>query len=254
MSQIHADFLRPLEVVMTSERLIKSKSRVQKHGEVFTPSWMVQKMLKTEGIKEACENIETTFLEPAAGEGNFLIAILSKKLDMVAEKYSKSLVQYENFSLYALSTLYGIELLEDNAQICTMNLFDVYKDMYAQVADKFDQSIRKNVKDSAMTIISANIAQGNFLTRKTASGTSIVFSEWKMTNKLTKATKNIKVQRTEYSLDDIFSCNENKAGSQKRSIRRLDLFSEFDDSDNLKLNYIECKIVDAYKEEAEFDE
>lgn len=50
-----------------AENLIKSKQRVQKHGEVFTPSWMVQKMLDTPGIKEACETVSATFLEPAAG-------------------------------------------------------------------------------------------------------------------------------------------------------------------------------------------
>ena len=66
---IQTDFLRTLEVGMTSEKLIKSKERVQKHGEVFTPSWMVQKMLDTEGVKEACEHLTATFLEPAAGDG-----------------------------------------------------------------------------------------------------------------------------------------------------------------------------------------
>ena len=60
---IQMDFLRPLEVGMTSEELIKSKARVQKHGEVFTPSWMVQKMLDTEGVKEACEHLTATFLD-----------------------------------------------------------------------------------------------------------------------------------------------------------------------------------------------
>ena len=45
------------------ENLIKSKHRVQKHGEVFTPSWMVQKMLDTPGVKEACETVSATFLE-----------------------------------------------------------------------------------------------------------------------------------------------------------------------------------------------
>lgn len=58
---------------MTSEKLIKSKERVQKHGEVFTPSWMVQKMLDTEGVKEACENLIAIILESAAGDGNFLV-------------------------------------------------------------------------------------------------------------------------------------------------------------------------------------
>ena len=72
-----------------SEGLIKSKKRVQQHGEVFTPAWMVKKMLDTPGIKEACENIYATFLEPAAGDGNFLLAILERKLKAVTEQYDK---------------------------------------------------------------------------------------------------------------------------------------------------------------------
>ena len=72
------------------ENLIKSKKRVQKHGEVFTPSWMVQKMLDTPGIKETCENISATFLEPSAGDGNFLQAILERKLSAVIMQRSRS--------------------------------------------------------------------------------------------------------------------------------------------------------------------
>ena len=77
---------------------------------------MVEKMLGVDGIKEACENLLTTFLEPAAGDGNFLKAILKHKLEMVTRKYATTLLRYENYSLLALSTIYGIELLEDNAQ------------------------------------------------------------------------------------------------------------------------------------------
>src|SRR5690625_3627740 len=86
------------------ENLIKSKQRVQKHGEVFTPRKIVNKMLDLPEIKEACENVLATFLEPAAGEGAFLVAILERKLNMVAKKYNKDLKQYENYSLLALTT------------------------------------------------------------------------------------------------------------------------------------------------------
>ncbi len=71
------------------ENLIKSKQRVQKHGEVFTPAWMVQKMLDTPGVKEACESVYKTFLEPSAGDGNFLQAILERKLKAVVRQYDK---------------------------------------------------------------------------------------------------------------------------------------------------------------------
>ena len=71
------------------ENIIKSKERVQKHGEVFTPSWMVQKMLDTPGIREKTADIYATFLEPSAGDGNFLEAILQRKLSAVTRNYDK---------------------------------------------------------------------------------------------------------------------------------------------------------------------
>src|SRR5690625_6052403 len=113
-----------------NERIIKSRSRVQKHGEVFTHKRIVNQMLDTPEIKKACESLTTTFLEPAAGEGAFLVAILERKLNMVSKKYSNNLVQYENYSLLALTTLYGIELLEDNTQTCVMNMYQHYYDSY----------------------------------------------------------------------------------------------------------------------------
>lgn len=85
------------------ENLIKSRQRVQKHGEVFTPSWMVQKMLDSPGITEACENVSATFLEPSAGDGNFLQAILERKLTAVVEQYNER--NWKTKSLIALSSI-----------------------------------------------------------------------------------------------------------------------------------------------------
>lgn len=99
-----------------NESIIKCKRRVQKHGEVFTPKKIINLMLDQPGIKEACENLTATFLEPSAGEGAFLVNILERKLKMVARDYNNNIKQFENYSLLALSTLYGIELLEDNTQ------------------------------------------------------------------------------------------------------------------------------------------
>ena len=104
------------------ENLIKSKHRVQKHGEVFTPSWMVQKMLDTPGIKEACENVSATFLEPSAGDGNFLQAILERKLASVIKQYGKR--YWKTKSLIALSSIYGIEFLEDNLEVVYREIND----------------------------------------------------------------------------------------------------------------------------------
>jgi len=244
-----------------SEKLIKSKYRVQNHGEVFTPNWMVERMLDREDIKEACENLTSTFLEPAAGEGNFLMAILRRKLKMVEEKYSETLSRYENYSLYALSTVYGIELLEDNAQVCVMNLYEIYKDSYLRIAVKFEENTKNNILSSAKVIISSNIAQGNFLTKQTPDAKQIIFSEWKAVNHLRKNTQSIKISRTEYSLDDIIKGNKNEVGKitkQPEIAEQLDLFDSFEDDNSFgteinTMHYTNVKITEVYKEETEND-
>lgn len=140
------------------EKLIKSKHRVQKHGEVFTPSWMVQKMLDTPGVKEACENVSTTFLEPAAGDGNFLLAILERKLQAVADQYDER--NWKTKSLIALSSIYGIEFLEDNLEVARSRMFLYYLDWYEK---HFGErlSSKSDIYQSAHYLIHKNIIRGN---------------------------------------------------------------------------------------------
>jgi hypothetical protein len=242
------------------EEIIKSKLRVQKHGEVFTPKRIVNKMLDIPGLKDACENLTATFLEPAAGEGAFLVVILERKLNMVSDKYNKDLTQYENYSLLALTTVYGIELLEDNAQTCVMNMFQLYYDKYKEQVEHHGGELKDKVLDSAKKIISLNICNGNFLTRKSVDGSPLVFSEWQPIN-MRKTSKNIKIQRTEYTLDEIY---ENVKKENGRAINKfiqepvqLDLFDFLEDeSENIneiqkEMRYIPVKIIDVYKEEME---
>jgi hypothetical protein len=243
-----------------AEKLIKSKARVQKHGEVFTPVWMVQKMLDNEDIKAACDNLTATFLEPAAGDGNFLVAILMRKLSMVSVRYSKSLQQYTHYSLFALSTLYGIELLEDNTKMCVMNLFEVYRDFYETTAKIFNKKPSKTTLDNAKFIISRNIIQGNFLTRKTAAGQPIIFSEWQLTNSLRRNPVMLKVQRTEFSLDEIFAGNDKMSGEQfdlQHDFEQIDLFVDFgldiEVEEKRKQRYKKCLITEVVLEEMEDD-
>ena len=242
------------------EEIIKSKLRVQKHGEVFTPKRIVNKMLDIPEVKEACENLTVTFLEPAAGEGAFLVAILERKLNMVSEKYNKDLTQYENYSLFALTTLYGIELLEDNAQTCVMNLFQQYYDNYKEQVEQHNGELKEKVLDSAKKIISLNIGNGNFLTRKSIDGSPLVFSEWQPIN-MRKTTKNIKIQRTEYTLDEIYGSVKKENGQAiNYTIQQpvqLDLFDFLEDrTKNInevqkEMRYIPVNIIDVYKEEME---
>jgi hypothetical protein len=245
------------------EKIIKSKKRIQNHGEVFTPKRIVNKMLDLPAVRDACQSLTATFLEPAAGEGTFLVEVLQRKLKMVAKQYGDDLARYEHHSLLALSTLYGVELLEDNALKCVMNLYQVYYEAYRQQATEQGKKMAGKVLDSAKLIISNNIAQGNFLTRRSADGHPIVFSEWQPID-LRPDSKTIKVQRTEYTIEDILNGVTKKAGEplpHPAAVEQLVLFDDDrfdgdaeDEAAPLKakrLRYVPVKITDVYKEEME---
>lgn len=219
-------------------------------------------MLDLPNIREACENVTSTFLEPAAGEGTFLVEILKRKMKMVVKNYGDDLTRYENYSLLALSTLYGVELLEDNAQKCVMNMYQVYYESYLQQAFGHGEKVKNKVLDSAKLIISKNIAQGNFLTKLSANGNPIVFSEWQPIN-IRKNTKTIKVQRTEYTIEDILNGVGKESGEPStHSVKeeQLDLLDFFGvevvaKTKEKRMKYIPVKIADVYKEEMEeYDE
>lgn len=163
---------------MLEENLIKSKHRVQKHGEVFTPSWMVQKMLDTPGVKEACENINATFLEPSAGDGNFLQAILERKLDAVEKHFDQK--NWKSKSLIALSTIYGIELLEDNLEVARSRMVLTYLDWF-ESAFGSRLSSKSDIYKSAHYLIHKNIVRGNTLTQShPITNEPICFNEWQV--------------------------------------------------------------------------
>src|SRR3954452_5611288 len=104
--------------------LIKSKKRVADHGEVFTPPWMIEAMLDL--VKGETERIDSRFLEPACGSGNFLVRILQRKLAIVEMKFGKaSDFEKQHYALVALMCIYGIELLSDNIAECRANMLEV---------------------------------------------------------------------------------------------------------------------------------
>ncbi len=103
---------------------VKSKQRVADHGEVFTPAWMVEAMLDL--VKDETERIDSRFLEPACGSGNFLVQILQRKLAAVELKYGKSDFEKRHYALLALMCIYGIELLADNIAECRANMLEIF--------------------------------------------------------------------------------------------------------------------------------
>lgn len=157
------------------KRLVKSKNRVQKYGEVFTPDWIVKKMLSEPSIQNKLHDIHATFLEPSVGEGAFITEILHQKLTYVDEISNKS--NWIKNTLWVIASIYGIELLDDNLIIAKQNLVEVLSQHYQNF---YQKKLSKNTDlyKSARYIIDNNIVQGNTLKYTTNSGDLIIFSEW----------------------------------------------------------------------------
>ena len=150
-------------------RLTKSKQRVADHGEVFTPAWLVEAMLDL--VKAETERIDSRFLEPACGDGNFLVPVLRRKLAAVELKYRKSEFEKRQFALLAVMSIYGIELLADNIAECRDNLLAVITD-YLQLAPTDD------LYRAAFYVLSQNLVHGDALKLRTHDDQAITFAEW----------------------------------------------------------------------------
>jgi hypothetical protein len=149
--------------------LIKSKKRVADHGEVFTPPWMVEAMLNL--VKDETERIDSRFLEPACGSGNFLVPVLQRKLTAVELKFGKSDFEKRQYALLALMCIYGIELLADNIAECRENLLDIF-------GEYLDLNESDDLYRAASYVLSQNLVHGNALTMLTDDEQPITFAEW----------------------------------------------------------------------------
>lgn len=149
--------------------LIKSKKRVADHGEVFTPSWLVERMLDL--VKGESERIDSRFLEPACGSGNFLTRILQRKLDTVELKYGRSRYEKHIYGLVALASCYGMELLADNIAECRANMLHLFCESMFVAPDD-------DAYHAASHILSLNLIHGDALSMLAADGGPITFVEW----------------------------------------------------------------------------
>ncbi|MBP2488994.1 hypothetical protein JOH50_004721 [Rhizobium leguminosarum] len=165
--------------------LIKSKKRVADHGEVFTPSWLVETMLDL--VPGETERIDSRFLEPACGSGNFLVPILQRKLAAVELKFGKSDFDRRHYALLALMCAYGIELLEDNIAECRANMLEVFA-AYLKV-DK-----EAELYQAASFVLSLNLVHGDAMTMRNIDGAPIRVVEWGYLGKG-------KFQRRDFRLD-----------------------------------------------------
>lgn len=176
---------------------IKSKERVAQRGEVFTAEREVNAMLDL--VEHECLRPDSRFLEPACGDGNFLSAILRRKLTELRRKYKKSARDYEKLAIVAIGSLYGVDIMNDNVLACRERLFRIWDEEYTAHcgADASDEA-----REAARFIIQRNIINGNALTLMCvdAEGNDtkapIVFSEWT----LISATQ---MQRSDYTMADL---------------------------------------------------
>ena len=162
-----------------TEKQVVSKQRVEDHGEVLTSRREVSAMLDL--VKQETERIESRFLEPACGTGNFLAEILERKLCVVENRYAKVQIEYERNAVLAVSSIYGIDILEDNAEKCRQRLFDVFNSRYSSL---FKDKAQDKCREAVRYILSLNIIWGDALTLKTVGENPrlIVFAEWSPIN------------------------------------------------------------------------
>jgi SAM-dependent methyltransferase len=188
---------------------VKSKQRVADHGEVFTPAWLVEAMLDL--VKGETERIDSRFLEPACGSGNFLVQILRRKLAAVELKYNESDFEKRHYALLALMSIYGIELLTDNIAECRANLLEILAEYL-----KLEQSDELYL--AASYVLSQNLVHGDALTMRTHNSRPITFAEWGYLGKG-------KFQRRDFRLDTLtLSSTFSAKGSLFAQLGRHEIF------------------------------
>ena len=160
------------------EKQLKSRKRVADHGEVFTNEREVNAMLDL--VKQETERIESRFLEPACGNGNFLAEVLKRKLEVVDTRYSKSQLEWERYAIIATSSIYGVDILEDNAIECRERLFQIFNISYSK---HFKSNCNDDCRRSVRFLVNRNVLWGDALDfTNPVTKQPIVFSEWAAVN------------------------------------------------------------------------
>lgn len=184
------------------EKQIKSRQRVAEHGEVYTAEREVKAMCDL--VSDECSRIDSRFLEPACGDGNFLAEILSRKLAAVKKKYKKSVIDYEKNALLAVSSIYGVDILADNVAVCRERLFKMWRKEYKSVVKT---AYNEDTEKSVRFILSKNIVCGNALTLMCVdengidTDTPIIFSEWAF-------IMGANMQRQDFTFSELLNCDD----------------------------------------------
>ena len=184
------------------DRQIKSKKRVVERGEVFTNEREVKAMCDL--VKDETERIDSRFLEPACGDGNFLAEILKRKLAVVKAKYKKSPLDYERNAVLAATSIYGVDIMADNVSECRARMFGIWNKEYTAVCKK---DANDQTRNAVKFIFQKNIVCGNALTLKKVDKDGnelkepIVFSEWAF---ITGSN----LQRKDYTFDELLNSDK----------------------------------------------
>jgi hypothetical protein len=209
--------------------LIKSKRRVADHGEVFTPQWLVEQMLEL--VKGETERIDSRFLEPACGSGNFLVPVLQRKLIAVEARFGRSDFERRHYALLAMMCTYGIELLSDNIAECRANMLEVFAE-YLNL-DEEDDLYR-----AAFYVLSVNLVHGDALTMRTDDGQPITFSEWGYLGKG-------RFQRRDFSLESLTKMSSfSQEGSLFAHLGKHEIFTPLRDYPPLNMRELACSCSD----------
>ena len=204
------DNKQPTTQITDPEKQVKSKKRVNDHGEVFTAEREVNAMLDL--VKQETERIDSRFLEPACGDGNFLVEILRRKLVVVESRYAKSQLEWERYAVIAVSSIYGVDILKDNVSECQERLFTVFDNQYSSL---FKDECKAECRQSVRFILNRNILWGDALSLKTPDEKPqpIVFSEW-------SAVNGNMIKRRDYTLANLL---------ENQPINQPNLFSDLGD-------------------------
>ena len=200
------------------DKQVKSKQRVADHGEVFTAEREVKAMCDL--VKQETERIDSRFLEPACGDGNFLAEILTRKLAVVTKKYRRSAYDWERNSLLALGSLYGVDILLDNCEICRDRLYAIWEKTYRSVCKK---ECNDDTRAAAKYILKRNIICGDATDysivdgNQNKTGEPIIFSEW------TFPFNDARIQRKDYSFEKLVKGDTPKPKKQDEQQSLFDL-------------------------------
>ncbi len=163
--------------MLMAQPVTNPRQRIIDHGEVFTPPGLVNDMLDL--VSHECERVDSRFLEPACGNGNFLAEVLRRKLLTVDKKHARNSEKWTRDATLAVSSLYGIDLLADNIAACGVRLLAVVHDAHSA---RFKTPLPEAAALAVAFILTKNIVQGDALTLLTAAGLPIVFPEWSPVN------------------------------------------------------------------------